>query len=259
MAFILTSKYDRTHGAIISTATYRSSSNTVDGTVNKIVISIKDSMSNDYITYIAYSSRDELVNGYTKTCKLFPFNVQPPITIKWSFEMQSTAGVSISNDAETVLEDYAQPEILIIGENSSYACYMDALITPTRNAMVTTYNTIQSAYPFVIYNSTNRYDTGKAEGFWAEWDDNLQDFDYDAKSNALFRNEIKEFLYDFKPKLIRYRDGSRWLVGISEQTITEIRDKSDQHIGLSFGWTEIGLNDTDNLMGYNIAEGVVVS
>lgn len=252
-------KADITSGKIISELKRTDTDSTTYKFIKATAEIINSDNQDQYITCTAsLSTSVELGATLTISRCMIPYQ---NFYIKWTIMCRTTASMANPDEVTTttpILTSCVAPDITIIGQDKSYACYMDALVAPQRNAMVSVHNTLQSKYPFVVYNSLNMYDSGTAEGFWAEWNEELQDFDFNVVSNAKFRNEIKEFLYDFKPKLLYYRDGRKWLVGISDPAISETRQASDQHTKLSFGWTEIGESSEENLLNYGIySKGVI--
>lgn len=95
---------------------------------------------------------------------------------------------------------------------------------------------IGSKYPMVVSNSTNNYDSMTVSAEWINY--NSEDDSWDVNNATTYIDNLKDFLNNEYPKLIKYQDGRMWLA----ETSSEISDEEDEahlQIHTSFDFVEI--------------------
>ena len=95
---------------------------------------------------------------------------------------------------------------------------------------------IGSKYPQVVSNSANNYDSMTVSAEWLDY--NSEDDSWDTSNTANYLNELKDFLNNDYPKLIKYQDGRMWLADTSSE-ITDEEDEAHMQIHTSFDFVEI--------------------
>lgn len=150
------------------------------------------------------------------------------------------AGVEGSAQGFRVMSEF---DGLFLAESDvAFGSLFDTKITSQRNSPVSVVNTINRRYPYVIRNSANNYESGSATAFFAEYNSDVDDVD--AANGWVYRNKLKDFLFDGKPKIMKFRDGRMWLVSISSPQVTDEEAGHEWLVHTNFEWTEIG--DCDN-------------
>ena len=96
---------------------------------------------------------------------------------------------------------------------------------------------IGSKYPQVVSNSTNNYDSGTVSAEWIKY--NQEDDSWDTDNAISYIDNLKDFLNNEYPKLIKYQDGRMWLANVSSSEITDEEDDAHMQIHTSFDFTEI--------------------
>lgn len=152
----------------------------------------------------------------------------------------------------TVKSDF---DVLVISDRTAaFATELDVTLTEQRNRQVSVVNTIGRKYPYVIHNGLNNYDSGSCSAYWAKYIPNTDDWD---KAGAReYRARFKDFLFNGKPKIMKYRDGRMWLISVSSASIADSTDGGDELIHTSFEWVEIGDCDSGaDLYELGLVEG----
>ena len=90
----------------------------------------------------------------------------------------------------------------------------------------------------MISNGSNNYDSGTVSAQWLEYDSTTDDWDVD--NGHEFVKDLKDFLNNNSPKLIKYQDGRMWLAEISSSDITDTEDDAHLQVHTAFDFTEIG-------------------
>ena len=111
--------------------------------------------------------------------------------------------------------------------------YMDTTRSVVSNAVELKNN----SYPMIVSNNTLNYDKGTASGAFIRF--NQESMDVDLADGMQYREDVKNWLNNKCPKILKFHDGRIWLIGIT----SEISDSGDDHNDirkLSFEWTEIG-------------------
>ena len=108
--------------------------------------------------------------------------------------------------------------------------------TITRNKQTSTVTTLSSKYPYVISNGVANFDSGKFSMMFLPKDDTKE---YTTVGAYQYREEIKEFLNDGKPKILKLGDGRTWMIMIID-SLDEDNGSIDGYVHISFSWVEIG-------------------
>jgi len=134
--------------------------------------------------------------------------------------------------------------IFITDGTNIFNTELDVTISEKRTKQRTVVTTINRKYPYVISNGSNNYNSGTISAQWLEYDHETDDWDVDGGRNYLA--DLKDFLNNNSPKLIKYQDGRMWLAEISSSDITDTEDASHSQVHTSFDYTEIGDCDSGN-------------
>lgn len=108
--------------------------------------------------------------------------------------------------------------------------------TITRNKETNTVTTLSGKYPYVISNGESDYDSGNFTVMFLPKDEMK---DYTTIGAYAYREEIKKFLNDGKPKILKLTDGRTWMVMIVG-SIDEDNSSVENCVYTSFSWVEIG-------------------
>lgn len=126
--------------------------------------------------------------------------------------------------------------------------YMDTNIETKSSTL----DLLNSKYPTVTNNSSSHYETGTATGAFVKFNENTGLLDVPA--GIQFRDDVKNFLNDKKPKILKFHDGRIWLVSVGEQINDAGSDHNDVRT-LSFDWIEIGnVNDVEFLYNNGLSD-----
>lgn len=108
--------------------------------------------------------------------------------------------------------------------------------TITRNKKTNVVTTLSGKYPFVISNGESDYDSGTFTMMFLPKDG---DKEYTTAGAYQYREEIKNFLNNGKPKILKLTDGRIWMVMVVG-SIEEDNSSVENYVNTSFGWVEIG-------------------
>ncbi len=128
--------------------------------------------------------------------------------------------------------------IFITDGTTTFSTELDVSITEKRIKPRSIITTINRKYPYVISNGSNNYDSGTISAQWLEYDPGTDD--WDITNGREFVKNLKDFLNESSPKLIKYQDGRMWLAEISSSDITDSEDEHHLQVHTSFDFTEIG-------------------
>lgn len=128
--------------------------------------------------------------------------------------------------------------VFITDGTTTFGTELDIAITEKRTKPRNIITTINRKYPYVISNGSNNYDSGTISAQWLEYDSETDDWDVD--NGHEFVKDLKDFLNNNSPKLIKYQDGRMWLAEISSSDITDSEDDAHLQVHTSFDFTEIG-------------------
>lgn len=126
--------------------------------------------------------------------------------------------------------------LFICSKDRSYGTIFEADVVTTRHRPSSSINTLGSQYPFITYQSKNNYDMGSATGYFVNHD---SDCNLDLSGARDYREDLKQFLYDGKPKLLKFEDGNAWIVGIVDD-ITEDHSEHLDKVITTLQWVQIG-------------------
>lgn len=108
--------------------------------------------------------------------------------------------------------------------------------TITRNKETSVVTTLESKYPFVICNGAANYDSGSFSMMFLPKDDTKE---YTTVGAYSYREEVKQFLNDGRPKIMKLTDGRTWMIMV-EGSIAEDNNQVENVVHTSFDWVEIG-------------------
>lgn len=111
--------------------------------------------------------------------------------------------------------------------------YMDT----TRSVSANCLEMKNSQYPIIISNNNLNYEKGTATGAFIRFDQ--ESMDVDLVDGMQYREDVKTWLNNKCPKILKFHDGRIWLVGITGD-ISDNGDDNNDIRKLSFEWTEIG-------------------
>lgn len=166
----------------------------------------------------------QVFDRYAKSNTQYEYQLVPILT--------NVEGIPVSNTVRSEFEG-----MYIVGKEKVFGTPLDTDISIQRNHPAITVNTLGKRYPFVIYNTEQNYDSGTAEGIFAERDENRCDWKIDDSANH--RRRLNDFLSDGTAKILKHEDGRGWIIGRIE-AITETRKEDMDAIITSFEWVEIG-------------------
>lgn len=130
--------------------------------------------------------------------------------------------------------------VFICSKDKTYGTIFETDVTSTRHRPFSTINTLGSQFPFVTYQSKNNYDLGTATGMFINYDENCN---IDLLGATDYREDLKNFLYDGKPKLLKYEDGKAWIVGIVDDIAEDHSEHPDKVI-TTLQWVQIGVPES---------------
>ena len=108
--------------------------------------------------------------------------------------------------------------------------------TITRNKETNVITTLSGKYPFVISNGESDYDSGSFSMMFLPKDG---DKEYTTIGAYSYREEVKKFLNNGKPKILKLTDGRIWMIMIVG-SIEEDNSSVEDCVHTSFGWVEVG-------------------
>lgn len=108
--------------------------------------------------------------------------------------------------------------------------------TITRNKETSIVTTLSGKYPYVINNGAANYDSGNFSMMFLPKDETKE---YTNVGAYAYREQIKEFLNDGHPKILKLTDGRVWMIMIVN-SISEDNGTIEGYVHTSFNWVEIG-------------------
>lgn len=128
----------------------------------------------------------------------------------------------------------------VLEKDISYKTFITNAFCDTVRNFTGNYNTpLVAQYPVFFHSGLMNYDSGSVDGQFYELDDNCRlqkDYGY------LFKNKLKDFLSNGRPKILKHPDGRIWLI----QVVPNINDSADGRYDLRnihFDWIEVGSVD----------------
>lgn len=134
--------------------------------------------------------------------------------------------------------------------NGLYICDKDNIygtlynldsLDSTTNINATPLSLLNNKYASVVSNGIADYESGSASGAFIKFDQSNNTIDISA--GIKYRNSLKNWLANKKPKILKFYDGRIWLVSITGN-ITDSTDTINDIRKISFDWVEIG--NTEN-------------
>ncbi len=119
--------------------------------------------------------------------------------------------------------------------------------TITRNGQTNTVVPLSGKYPVVIRNGDADYDSGQ---FTMMFLPKAADGEYETEGAYLYREEVKNFLNDGRPKIMKLTDGRIWMISITNG-VSENNDAIEGYVHHSFDWVEIGDAESSGDLYYN--------
>ena len=108
--------------------------------------------------------------------------------------------------------------------------------TITRTKPTNVVTTLSGKYPYVISNAETDYETGQFSMMFLQKD---SDGEYTTENAYQYREAIKEFLNDGRPKIMKLSDGRIWMISTTDG-LTEDNGEVEGYVHHSFSWSEIG-------------------
>ena len=128
--------------------------------------------------------------------------------------------------------------LMLCDKDSVYSTLLDVgSCDTTRNISNVTIEGLYEKYPYYFKTSEAEYDTGEAEACWIEY--NKDKCNFDVNGQVDFVENVKKFISNGKPKLLKHYDGRNWLIAVTDKP-TDTEDGHYQHRILKFSWVEIG-------------------
>lgn len=119
--------------------------------------------------------------------------------------------------------------------------------TITRNRQSNVVTTLSGKYPYVVSNGEANYDSGQFTMMFLPKD---IDGEYTTENAYQYREEVKEFLTNGHPKIMKLTDGRIWMVSLTSG-VSEDNDTIEGYVHHSFDWVEIGDPESSADLYYN--------
>lgn len=128
--------------------------------------------------------------------------------------------------------------IVVCDKEESYQAVADVSVpTASRRNPSSIAEPLDSKYPYVFFNGNTNYDTGSAQGLFVEIDWDKHQFK--TANGARYREKVKAFLTNGKPKILKCLDGRIWMIDVTSDPTESVQNHPDQ-VSISFNFTEIG-------------------
>lgn len=130
---------------------------------------------------------------------------------------------------------------VISDSEKSYHIFLDPSITSTtRNRQSSIITTLNSKYPYVFFGSNSNYDSATFSGTVIR---NEEGDYWDFDGSYRYREEMKDWLTNGEPKILKMEDGREWLMSINGNIEEDCSEHIDK-VKISFDFVQIG--DYDN-------------
>ena len=165
--------------------------------------------------------------------------------------------VSVCNGIENT---YVSKEITskfdglyICDKNNIYGTLFNMdTINSTKSVDSKTLKMLNSPYPSIVTNSVANYEEGSASGSFIKF--NQDNNTLDIHGGIEYRTQLKDWLNNRKPKILKFHDGRIWLVSIVN-TISDSADTNNDIRNISFDWIEIGVSsDMETLYSCGLSD-----
>lgn len=128
--------------------------------------------------------------------------------------------------------------IVVCDKEESYQTVADESVsTVSRRNPFGQAEPLDSKFPYIFFNGNTNYDTGTAQGLFVEIDWDKRQFK--TSSGARYREKVKAFLTNGKPKILKCMDGRIWMIDVTSDPSDTVQNHPDQ-VSISFNFTEIG-------------------
>lgn len=125
----------------------------------------------------------------------------------------------------------------LLEKNYGYSTDLDVTKgTITRNRQTAAVTPLSGKYPYVFINGESDYDSGTFKMMFLPRDESGE---YTKDGAYAYREKIKDFLNDGRPKIMKLQDGRIWLI-MTTDGITEDNGDIEGYVHHSFNWVEIG-------------------
>ena len=178
--------------------------------------------------------------------KVFPINHQLKIELKCK-------NVNYANGYDTywfvTIKEYG---VTLWDKNQGYVYgYLNyEKSAPTLNTTSTVVQTLNSKTPFIVNNIEQEYYTGTISATFVEENDDYE-FGYDFKTAWNYRNNLKKWLTNKKPKLLIFADGRKFIIIINSD-VSESIQRNINNVITNFNWIEIAEYNVENLNKYEL-------
>mgnify|MGYP004471547627 CR=1 FL=1 len=130
---------------------------------------------------------------------------------------------------------------VISDSEKSYHIFLDPSITSTtRNRQSNVITTLNSKYPYVFFGSNSNYDSATFSGTVIR---NEEGDYWDFDGSYRYREELKDWLTNGEPKILKMEDGREWLMSVNGNIEEDCSEHIDK-VKISFDFVQIG--DYDN-------------
>lgn len=130
---------------------------------------------------------------------------------------------------------------VISDSEESYHIFLDPSITSTtRNRQSSIITTLNSRYPYVFFGSNSNYDSATFSGTVIR---NEEGDYWDFDGSYRYREEMKDWLTNGEPKILKMEDGREWLMSVNGNIEEDCSEHIDK-VKISFDFVQIG--DYDN-------------
>lgn len=134
--------------------------------------------------------------------------------------------------------------LYIVGNDKTYFGFINlSYPAPTRHKPSTVVAPLDSKYPTIINNSKADYYHDTCSATFVGTDE-TNEWGWDFDNGWRYREEFKTWLFNGKPKMLKYYDGRTWLVGISGDISDKVNTLEPNTV-TTFTWYEIGDPTTD--------------
>lgn len=137
---------------------------------------------------------------------------------------------------------------VISDSTKSYHIFLDPSITSTtRNRQSSVITTLNSKYPYVFFGSSSNYDSATFSGTVIR----NEDGDYwDFDGSYRYREEMKDWLTNGEPKILKMEDGREWLMSVNGNVDEDCSEHIDK-VKISFDFVQIGDYDSSDDLSSN--------
>ena len=141
----------------------------------------------------------------------------------------------------------------IVDKENIYGTIINIELTDTtQNIESNAITLLNDKYPSVYSYSDSNYASGTTSGCFLKFD--TQTHDVDIVAGVLYRNEIMQWLCNYKPKILKLQDGRVYLIRVIGQP-TDTNDGHKDLRRITFDWVEIGdVNDVKTLYMNNLSD-----